>query len=238
MRHSSGPLGIALLLTAAIATGCADKPASDSGRQAAMAEQKQVPAARPPVPPAPRPQPPAAPRTETFVIPSGTNVVAVLETSLATDTNHSGDAFQARTINPIVVGGRTVVPAGAMIHGVLRNVEASGKISGRATMTLDFERINDTRGQSHAISAQPLTLRAASNTRGDVEKIAAGGVLGAIIGGVAGGKKGAVIGAGAGVGAGTVIMLATKGEDVELAAGHQMNVAMLTPTSIELLAQR
>ncbi len=81
-------------------------------------------------------------------------------------------------------------------------------------------------------------MQAASTTHSDVEKIAAGGILGAIIGGVTKGGKGAAIGAGAGAGAGTILMLATKGDDVELEAGQRLNVQMMSPTSIQVLAQR
>ena len=96
----------------------------------------------------------------------------------------------------------------------------------------------DSQGKTHVISATPLTLQAASTTHGDVEKIAAGGVLGAIIGGITGGGKGAAIGAGAGAGAGTVLMLATKGDEVELEAGQRLSVQLTSATSIQVLAQR
>lgn len=81
-------------------------------------------------------------------------------------------------------------------------------------------------------------MQAKSRTKGDIEKIAAGGVVGAVIGGIAGGKKGAAIGAGAGAGAGTVLMLATKGDDLQLGVGHRLNVLMTSSTSIVLVAQK
>jgi outer membrane lipoprotein SlyB len=105
-------------------------------------------------------------------------------------------------------------------------------------MTLAFEQIEDSHGQLQSISARPVTLQAESKTRGDVERIVGGGALGAIIGGIAGGGKGAAIGAGAGAGAGTVLMLATKGEDVELNAGQRLNVYTTSPTSIVLVAMK
>jgi hypothetical protein len=212
-------MGILVLMAAAVTTGCKD---SESVRSAAAA---QTAAAQ-------------KPRFETMTIPDGTIVVASLDTRLSTDTNHTGDSFVATTIAPIMVDGRTVVPAGAQIHGVLNDVQASGRIKGRARMTLAYEGIVDPDGKTHAISAQPLTLQAASATRGDVEKIAGGGILGAIIGGIAKGGKGAAIGAGAGAGAGTILMLATKGADVELKPGQRLSVHMTSPTSIQVLAQR
>jgi len=216
MKRIPASIGILLVIAAAITTGCTQD--RESARSAQAAAQK--------------------PRFETLVIPDGTNVVASLDTRVSTETIHTGDPFGATTIEPIIVGGRTVVPAGAQIHGVLRDVQASGRVSGRARMTLAYQGIVDSEGKTHAISAVPLTLQAASTTRGDVEKVAAGGILGAIIGGIAGGGKGAAIGAGAGAGAGTILMLATQGDEVELEAGQRLNVQMTSATSIPVLAQR
>jgi hypothetical protein len=177
-------------------------------------------------------------RFETFVIPDGTIVVASLETRLSTDKNVTGDEFNATTTEPIIVDGKTAVPAGARIHGVLRDVQASGRIKGRARMTLMYDTITDSRGKIHTISTQPLALQAASSTKGDVEKVAVGGAIGAVIGGITGGGKGAAIGAGAGAGAGTILMLATKGEDLELDPGQRLSVHMTGSTSVQVLAQR
>jgi hypothetical protein len=178
------------------------------------------------------------PGFETLIIPDGTEVVVALTTPLSTGTNNSGDSFAATTVAPINIDGKTVVPAGVPVHGVLQNVQASGRVKGRAQMTLAYQSIGDAEGMTHPISALPLTLQAASATRGDVEKIAAGGVLGAIIGGVAGGGKGAAIGAGAGAGAGTILMLATEGDEVVLPAGQQLSVQMTAPTEIKVMVER
>lgn len=224
MKRIQVTIGIALLAAAVFAAGCGQSKVAEkaAGRNGSVARVKQAPKAK----------------THTMVIPTGTNVHASLETPLSTDTNHAGDAFTARTIEAIIIDGMTVVPAGARVHGVLSNVQDSGRIKDRARMTLAYQGIVGSDGKTHAISAQPLTLQADSKTRGDVEKIAAGGVLGAIIGGIAGGSKDAAIGAGAGVAAGTILMLATKGEDVELNPGQRLNIHMMSPTSILLVAQK
>jgi hypothetical protein len=216
------PLSFAILasIVATATIGCTQDRTSAQGSAA-----EQAPAA-------------PKPRFVTFVIPDGTHVVASLDTRLSTETNHTGDPFGATTTEPIVIGGSTVVPAGARIHGVLRDVQASGRIKGRARMTLAYESIVDSQGKTHSITAQPLTLQAASATHSDVEKIAAGGILGAIIGGITKGGKGAAIGAGAGAGAGTILMLATKGDEVELEAGQRLTVQMTSATSVQVLAQR
>lgn len=209
MKRLTGSLGIVLLIAVALTAGCRDN-ANESARA----------------------------RYATLTIPSGTVVAATLGSSLSTGTNHSGDSFVATTTGPIIIAGQTVVPAGARIRGSLSDVQASGRVSGRARMTLGFDEIVDAAGKAHAISAQSLTMQAASATHGDVEKIAAGGVIGAIVGGITGGGKGAAIGAGAGAGAGTILMLATQGDEVKLAVGQRLNVRMTAPTDIQVLAQR
>ena len=220
MKRMQVGIGALILIAAAITVGCAKVKVGVPDATAAQAKA------------APKPQ------FETLVIPNGTLVVASLDTQLSTETNHTGDPFHATTTEPTIVGGRTAIPSGAQIHGVLRDVEASGRIEGRARMTLAYETIVDSQGKSHTLSAQPLTLQAASATRGDVEIIAAGGVLGGIIGGIAGGGKGAAIGAGAGAGAGTIIMLATKGDDLELNPGQKLAVHMTDSMSVQVPVQR
>ena len=173
----------------------------------------------------------------TVVVPQGTSVVATLDGRITTATAQTGNAFTATTTAPIVVGGRTVFPSGSRINGVLRDVSASGRASGRARMTLAYQEIVDAAGKAHAISTQPLVLEAASGTGTDVERIAAGTVLGALVGGIAGGGKGAVIGAGAGAGAGAIVMLATQGDELVLEAGQKLSVSMITSTSVQVVAQ-
>lgn len=87
------------------------------------------------------------------------------------------------------------------------------------------------------LSILPITLQAASSAQSDVATIAAGTALGAIIGGVAGGGKGAAIGAGAGAGAGTILVLATKGEDLELSAGQRLAIQLMSPASMQVTTQ-
>jgi hypothetical protein len=218
MQRIQSSFGAAFLIGAIMTMGCNEQPTTQASpiNQSAQGSKRSQEVA--------------------LVIPAGTSVLASLQTPLDTGTNQSGDSFRARTLEPTMVDGRTLVPAGAEIHGVLHDVQASGRVKGRAAMTLAFTEIEDTNGVLHAISARPLTLQADSGTRGDVEKMAAGGVLGAIIGGIADGGKGAAIGAGAGVGAGVIVMLATKGDEVALEVGQKLNVYTTSPTSIVLVA--
>ncbi len=173
----------------------------------------------------------------TYVIPAGTSLIATLDTRLTTETAHSGDRFTLSTIDDVISLGRNAMPAGSTISGILGEVQASGRTSGRAQMTLAYSDITNKDGKSYPLSAEPLSLLADSGTGTDVERMAAGGVLGALIGGVAGGTEGALIGAGAGVGAGAVVMLATQGDEVVIEAGQKVNVMLTSPLTV-MLASR
>jgi outer membrane lipoprotein SlyB len=172
-----------------------------------------------------------APVEETLVMPAGTRFLAVLDTKLSTDSNKDGDAFAATTTEAVVVDGRTVAPAGTRIDGVLRDVQASGRIKDRARMTLVFQEMTDAQGKTHSMNALPLTIKAASETHNDAIKIAGGSAAGAVLGALSGKKNGTVIGAAAGAGAGTILVLATKGDDVELDQGLKLYVEMTGPMS-------
>ena len=206
---------IALLMALAAASAGCTKDAAVADSKAPAAKEQQA----------------SAPRQETVVMPTGTRFLAVLGTPLSTDSNHDGDAFVATTVEPIVVDGRTVVPAGSRIDGVLRDVQASGRIKDRARMTLVFQEMVDATGKTQTMSALPLTIKAASETHKDALRIAGGTAAGAVIGAITGKKNGAVIGAAAGAGAGTILVLATKGDDVELDQGLKLYVEMTGPTS-------
>jgi hypothetical protein len=215
MKRIAGSIGIALLLVIVAATSSCTKDAADAK---ALADQ--------------------APSHETLVVPAGTSITAVLQTRLSTGENTTGEWFVATTVEPILVDGRTVVPARSRVDGVLRDVQASGRIKDRARMTLVFQEITDAAGKTHSISALPLTIQAASETRNDALKIAAGGAAGVIIGAISGKKNGAVIGAAAGAGAGTILVLATKGEDVELVQGVKLYFQMTGPTSFVVATRK
>jgi len=222
VKRIASSIGIVLfLIFAAASTGCTKADATaDAKEMAAKAAQE------------------AAPAQETLVLPAGTSFTAVLDTKLSTDSNKDGDPFAATTVDAIVVDGRTVVPAGSRIDGMLRDVQASGRIKDRARMTLVFQEIVDSSGKTNAMSAQPLMIRAASETRNDVIKIAGGSAAGAILGAISGKKNGAVIGAAAGAGAGTILVLATKGDEVELSPGLKLFVQMTGPTSFTVATRK
>src|SRR5215470_7428465 len=48
-------------------------------------------------------------------LPGGTEITAVVEQTLASDKNHSGDPFAARLVKPVKLDGKTVLPRGTEV---------------------------------------------------------------------------------------------------------------------------
>jgi hypothetical protein len=56
-------------------------------------------------------------------LPKGTEITATVRQTLATDKNHSGDAFAARIVRSVKIDGRTVLPRGTQVTGSVYQVK-------------------------------------------------------------------------------------------------------------------
>ena len=174
-----------------------------------------------------------------FVIPSGTQLVAVLNTNLSTQTARDNDRFTLTVRSPSQYDGAT-------IEGYVTNVNRAGKISGRSDLTLNFDtiRLRDGRtyrfagildsvrtpdGQNVRVDNEGAVREGDSQTTRTVQRAAIGTAVGAIIGAIAGGGKGAAIGAviGAGAGAGSVYVQGRN--DLELNTGTEVTIRATGP---------
>ena len=174
-----------------------------------------------------------------FVIPNGTQLVAVLNTNLSTQTARDNDRFTMTVRSPSQYEGAT-------IEGYVTNVNRAGKISGRSDLTLNFDTIGLRDGRSYRFAGILDSVRTAdgqnvrvdnegavregdSQTTRTVQRAAIGTAVGAIIGAIAGGGKGAAIGAviGAGAGAGSVYVQGRS--DLELNTGTEVTIRATGP---------
>jgi YMGG-like Gly-zipper len=173
-----------------------------------------------------------------FVIPDGTQLVAVLNSDLSTQNVQQGDRFTMTVRSPGQYEGAT-------IEGVVASVERSGRITGRSQMTLDFDNIRMRDGRTYRFAGILETVRTpegdvvrvdnegavrdSNQTNKTVQRTAIGTAVGAIIGAIAGGGKGAAIGAviGAGAGAGSVYVQGR--DDLNLTAGTEVTVRATGP---------
>lgn len=180
--------------------------------------------------PAPAPSAPAAPTVREVTIPAETPISVTLVTPIASNKSKIEDQVRGTLAEAIVVDGTTVVPAGAQVIGAVTEANASGRVKGRATLAVRFDRLT-VRGESHKIQTARIATEAGSSTKSDVKKGAIGAGAGAIVGGIAGGGSGAAIGAGVG---GAATVLATKGKEVELAAGTALSTRLLEPVKVQV----
>jgi hypothetical protein len=134
---------------------------------------------------------------------------------------------------------------GATVEGYISNVTRSGKVTGQATVTLNFETITLRDGKKYDLAGyvtdvrtlsgkavrvdNESTLKGDNQTTNTAKRGGIGAGLGAVIGAIAGGGKGAAIGAiiGASGGAGSVAIQGR--DDVVLQVGSTVTVTSSSP---------
>jgi hypothetical protein len=176
---------------------------------------------------------PPAPTFREVTIPSGTTLAVELRTTVASNTSAVEDRVQGVLRRPIVVDGEEIVPAGAEVSGVVTEALPSARVKGRARLALRFNSITVDDAPT-TIGTAAIARMAPATKKNDAGKIAAGAGAGAIIGAIAGGKKGAVVGTVVGGGAGTGVVLATRGDEVTLAAGTSLTTTLTRPLVVQV----
>jgi hypothetical protein len=185
---------------------------------------------RPDSDPPPAPAPAAAPR-EPVELPAGTNLVVRMIDGVDSEVNRVGQTFAGSMDQPVTMGGETIIPRGADVVVKLVDAKESGKLTGRAELTLDLMSVK-VDGRMVDIDTQSVSRE--SDSRGQRTAKVAGGAaaVGAVIGAIAGGGKGAVIGAGAGGAAGVGAEEVTKGQHVKVPS--ETRLTFVLDTSIRI----
>lgn len=176
-----------------------------------------------------------------FVVPDNTQLVAVLQNDLNTKQAQEGDRFTMEVRSPAEY-------AGAIIEGRVARADRSGRVSGRASLALDFDTIRLRNGRTYDFRGLVNNVRTAngdnvqidnegavrddSQTKRTVTRGAIGAGIGAIIGAIAGGGQGAAIGAGVGAGAGAGSVILQGRDDLNLKAGTEVTITSTAPRSV------
>ena len=174
-----------------------------------------------------------------FYVPNGTRLSTSLRGTVSTQASQIGDRFAMEVTSPSQYRG-------AVIEGRVAQSAKSGRVTGRANVTLEFDTITvngrtyrfagiidgatAANGDSVTVTNEG-TVRDTSQTQTTVVRAGIGAVLGAIIGAVAGGGQGAAIGAGVGAGAGAGSVLITGRDNIELGAGSTFNITATAPAN-------
>jgi hypothetical protein len=162
------------------------------------------------------------------IIPVGQEVDVRLQDTLNSGTNQVEDRFIATTVVELEGDGRTLIPAGSEMRGVVSAVQSAGRVNRKASLGVTFDQITID-GRTYPIRGTVTEALEGEGYRGDAAKIGTGAGVGAIIGGILGGLKGAL--AGILIGGGGVVA-ATEGKDVELPAGTILRVSLDSPPNV------
>jgi hypothetical protein len=182
------------------------------------------PAAQPTPPPAPQPAP-AAPRAIV-----GTEIVTNSSVEISTRRSKAGETFTAKVIEPILDGGREVIPAGALItYRIVISKEAENKNSeGQLAIQAVSVAFGDkTYPVAADVSDLQYTLVGRGVTPGDAGKVAAGAAIGAIVGQIlTKNTTGTVVGGVVGAAAGTAIAIKSADKDIVIPAGGRIVIKL------------
>ncbi len=188
-----------------------------------------------------------------IVVPSDTTIPLELRSTINSRTAYVGQAIYCQTIFPVTVGNRIVIPVGSYVKGAVTQVVKAGHLKGRAQLGLRFDSLvlpgGTTRPVRGTLSGFGTTGKEGfkpteSKVEGESSKgekagkvaqtTVAGAEMGTIIGAVNRSPgKGLGIGSAAGAGAGLIWILASRGKDIILPSGTNLELQLSVPLTFE-----
>jgi hypothetical protein len=248
VRFTLGAIVLTVSLTAAAqdATPASAPMPSTAAPTATQTAEATPPAVAPAAPPA------------TILVPAGTRVLLELRSSVNTKSAKPGDGVYLSSTFPVIVGSRVVIPAGVYVQGVVDNVVRPGRGIGakKAQLNMHFTSmifpngsvveipgvVNSLPGADHQkVNGDEGTIQQdggsnKAHNAGETAKVAVptGATIGSI-GGLEGGHPlaGGLEGAGAGLAAAGLVALFTRGADVNIASGAQVEMVLQRPLQLQ-----
>jgi len=182
------------------------------------------------------------------IVSSGLIVPLQMNTPLSSRTAHVGDRWSATVSQDVYDRGALVIPRGSTVEGIVTTADDADRFNESGKIGIDFRTITLPNGeQIDNIDAMLTSLDPSLRNQIDDENrirgnsstfkrniyfIGGGTGAGALIGAIAGGGSGAGIGAGVGAATGLILGALNKGRDVEIAAGTEFGMQVLSPLSV------
>jgi hypothetical protein len=176
-------------------------------------------------------------RAATLTVPPGTVLNCKLSQTLSTASNSQGQLFAATLVEPLIVNGNQIVPAGATIRGRIASLKRPGHIKGVGKMLLVPETLAFPNGQTFTLNAVLLHAYGAPDARianpegilrgpdarlRDLKEVGVGIGGGGLLGTMIGGFHGAFVGGMIGGAAGLVDSFRRRGPDLTLPRGTEL----------------
>ena|ERR1700757_3161292 len=181
-------------------------------------------------------------------VPEGTPLKVRLETTISTFSSKVGDPFTGKTTDPVVIAGKTVIPAGSTIEGRVTKISEPRRIKGRPTIGIFPEHIVFPDGQRFMLNAvlvdtnirgtdvtEEGQFKGSGHDRKDQIEVAGGTGAGMLMGGLIGGGPGLLIGGAVGAGATTTHWL-TKRNSAVLPSGTELMLELSRPMTMSTMA--
>src|SRR5262249_42643958 len=184
-----------------------------------------------PAPPASEAATPPVQQPAAVTVPQGTLLRVRLSETLDTKRNRSGDRFTAALDAPVNIDGKAVIPKGTHFSGRIATSAPSGRLKGRAVMSLSLDSF-ELNGKKYEISTSQAARQSGSHKKRNLLAIGGGAAGGAAIGALAGGPTGALIGAGAGAGAGTAGAAFTGKKNVRIPVETPLSFQLRAPVQL------
>jgi hypothetical protein len=193
--------------------------------------------------------------SKTYTVPAGTKVLLQLRSGINTKSAKTGDGVYLASTFPVVLGNRVMIPAGVYVQGTVDRVVRAGHVKGKSELDMHFTSMIFPNGTVVEIPGIVNSLPGADKqtvkddgegtvqqnpdkgrNAGETAKIAipTGATVGAI-GGLADGHPlaGGIAGIGAGLAAAGLVSLFTRGADVNIPNGTQVEMVLQRPLVLE-----
>jgi len=175
------------------------------------------------------------------VVPAGTVIPVTLMSRISTKNARDGDGIYGKTVFPITVNNRIVIPEGSFVRGKVTEIRRPGRVKGKGELTLNFQTLVLPSGITVPIYTSlggaggagerkgEATVQGDSSKGEDAKTVGTTAAQGALIGVIADRGKGAVVGGGVGAAAGTAAVLLTRGKDLVLEPGTTIEIVLDRP---------
>ena len=180
------------------------------------------------------PEPPAPPAPEfvDLVIPADAVLGLQIERTISSEVARVEDRVEARVTRDVRVGNRVAIPAGAMVHGSVAEVERGGKVKEKARLGIRFHTVVLGDGTRLNIKTDSVVREGTSPAAESAGKIGGAAAGGAILGAILGGGKGAAIGGAIGAAGGTAATMSGGRNPAILPAGTTVSVRVQSPVNV------